>query len=549
VCRIELLLAVLASLAAAGLHFVFLAHAGGFWRDEVNTLNLAASNSLGAMANDSFPILMPLLVRGWLALGGGGSDISLRCLGVVIGVGLLASFWLVAWEAKRSVPILSLALCGLNSTIIVYGDSLRAFGLGSLMAVVLVVAMGSYLRKPSWSRAVCLASIMVLCVKTLFQNVIFAGAICAGGWVVCWRRRSWAPAATILLIAFIAAFSLLPYLSTIARLSLTSPSSGIATLRTEFRLATVLHSLSIAAGFPLKQYVFAWGFFALVALAFAVMAWRTGSSASPARSEQDQVGDGQFLAATTLLAGIVGFAVFLWWAALQTQPWYFLPPMALAAACFELGLPPMRGPAYWSFLTFVALTTLLSVPACWTAVQTRFTNVDLVARRVGTEAATEDLIVVAPWTRGISFARYFVPQTPWQTVPPLEDHSTHRYDLLQKQTQSSSAMRPLFQQIAATLQHGHRVWVIGTMDLPLVPAAIPSYLDPPPLQHTGWSAGPYVRRWTTQAAQFIRNHSRRFVEIPMNISQAINPNEELGIWVAEGWEESEPAFDTQKPKP
>ena len=61
------LVAVFATIAAAGLHIYFLSHAGGFWRDEVNLINLSASHSLREMEMDSFPLLMPLLIHFWLA--------------------------------------------------------------------------------------------------------------------------------------------------------------------------------------------------------------------------------------------------------------------------------------------------------------------------------------------------------------------------------------------------------------------------------------------------------------------------------------------------
>src|ERR1039458_10895302 len=79
---------LLVTLAILGLHFFFLFHAGGFWRDEVNVINLAGSHSLSFMARDSFPVLMPLLIKGWAALGLAGSDLKVRLLGSVIGLGL-----------------------------------------------------------------------------------------------------------------------------------------------------------------------------------------------------------------------------------------------------------------------------------------------------------------------------------------------------------------------------------------------------------------------------------------------------------------------------
>jgi hypothetical protein len=328
---------------------------------------------------------------------------------------------------------------------------------------------------------------------------------------------------------------LLPYWSRIEPLAKSSPTSGISTLRTEFRPAAAFSSLGSAVGFPLGQYVWIWGLLVLVVVASGGKALCAEVAASNSDGREVEGRHARLLAAATLLTGLGGFAVFLWWAALRTQPWYFLPAMALGAACFEMGISPVRRLSYAALTVFVTVTSLLALPYTWRGVQWRFTNADILAQRLAAQAAPGDFVLVTPWNRGISFARYFRIKTPWETVPPLEDHSTHRYDLLQKQTQSSQVMRPVLDRVATTLQAGRRVWVVGTMDMPAPGAPVPSDLGPPPREHTGWSAGPYVRRWTAQAAQFLTNHSRNFVEVPSDETQTINPNETLGLWVAEGW--------------
>jgi len=531
-CRPDWLLAVLVTLAAVWLHVVFLLHAGGFWRDEVNTINVASRHSLGEMANDSFPILMPLVVRGWLALGLGHSDESLRCLGTLVGLSLLAAFWLSAWMGRRAAPLLSLALFGLNTTAIIYGDSLRPWGVGSSLVVVLLAAMCAFLRKPSWRRTALLGAAAILSVQALFQNAIFVAAVCVGGWLVCWRRRAWPRMAKILLVALLAAASLVPYRSRIEPLAKSSPASGVSTLRTEFRPAIAMANLNHTLGFPLDQYVWVWGILGGAVVVLAASRWRADSAQVGVDHGDADVG---LLAGTTLLTGLGGFAIFLWWAALRTQPWYFLPPMALMAACLEVRMP-VRRLYFYGVIVFGALTALLALPFAWRGVHWRFTNVDLIAKQLTAQAAPEDYILVTPWNRGISFARYFNANTPWDTIPPLEDHSTHRYDLLQRQTQTAGVMTPIVERMAATLQVGHRVWVVGEIEPPAIHAAVPADLEPPPLEHTGWSAGPYVRQWTSQAAQFLRNHSREFEEVPISNPGTVNANETLELWVAEKWE-------------
>jgi hypothetical protein len=338
--------------------------------------------------------------------------------------------------------------------------------------------------------------------------------------------------AKILLVALLTAASLAPYRSRIEPLAKSSPSSGISTLRTEFRPAIALANLNQTLGFPLDQYVWVWGLLGGAIVVFAAYRWRTDS----AEAEVDHGdADVRLLAATTLLTSLAGFAIFLWWAALRTQPWYFLPPAALMAACFEVGMPTGRR-FFYGTIVFGALTTVLALPFTWRGVHWRFTNIDIIAKQLAAEAAPEDYILVTPWNRGISFARYFHAKTPWDTIPPLEDHSTHRYDLLQRQTQTSGVMTPVLERMAATLQAGHRVWIVGEIEPPAHHAAVPEDLRSPPLEHTGWSAGPYVRRWTAQATQFLRNQSREFAEVSMLDAGNINSNENLELWAAEKWE-------------
>lgn len=528
--------ALLITLAAACLHFAFLSHAGGFWRDEVNTINLAG-RPLGEMAKDSFPILMPSTVRTWSALGLGASDRTLRLLGVLIGLGILVALWGSAWVGKRSPPMLSLALLGLNATVITYGDSLRPFGLGSLMVVVLIAAMWAFLEQPCWKRAALLAAAAILSVQVVYQNAVLLAAICAGGWCVCWRLRSWSAAGKILVAALAAVSSLLPYLSNVLPLLESSPASGVAYLRTEFRPALAFGSLSSALGFPLPLYTAVWVLIFLAVVGFAVAAWyaRSLSPAShPARLEPEHA---RIFAGTTLLAAWVGFAGFLWFARLRTEPWYFLPPMALTAVCFELGLPAFRRPLALALLGLVAITALADLPFAWRDVRCRFTNIDQVAKRLAGQASLQDFIIVAPWNRGISFERYFKARTPWDTVPPLTDHSTHRYDLVQRQTQAKHPMGPIFERITTALKTGHRVWMAGTVDIPPAGIPLPKDLSPPPRKHTGWSPGPYVRNWTAQTAQFISNHSLQFSQFPLPATGPVNANETLELFVAEGWKD------------
>src|ERR1017187_3141018 len=98
------LAAVLITVAILALHFYFLFHAGGFCGDEVNVINLASSHSLAYMTRDSFPVLLPLLIKGWTALGLAGSDLNLRWLGCLVGLGIVGALWLGGGAGRRAPP-------------------------------------------------------------------------------------------------------------------------------------------------------------------------------------------------------------------------------------------------------------------------------------------------------------------------------------------------------------------------------------------------------------------------------------------------------------
>ena len=530
----EWILAAAASLAAVWLHFYFLGHAGALWRDEVNLVNLASRHSLSEMSKDSFPLLMPLLVSGWTTAGLGQSDLGLRLLGTLIGLGIPAAFWLVAWSSRRA-PLFSLALFGLNLPAIVYGDSLRAFGLGSWLVVLTAAAAWNFLRKPSWLRAGGLALAAALCAQALYQNAVLIAAVCLGAWAVCGWRRDFRAAGKLLLAALFAAASLLPYWKIISGL----PASAVSE-RTGFVPAVAFGNFSAVIGFPKPACAFVWEFLALAVLGFGGAALFARGKPSAAAADKMSPDDLPVFAGATLLAALVGFTGFLWFAALPTQPWYFLPPAALVAVCLDLGLPlpSLNRICRAAFVTLAAAIALLAVPVAQWGLNQRLTNVDVLARQVAAEASPQDFVIVTPWYCGVSFGRYFKSATPWQTLPPLADHSVHRYDLFREQMKTPGALQSEWDQIAAALRGGHRVWIVGNLDIPRPGSRQPADLPPPPLPGYGWSDTPYFENWADQTAWFLENHSLQFERVDAGASENVNVNEDLQLFVARGWKNS-----------
>jgi hypothetical protein len=466
------------------------------------------------MTRDSFPILLPLLVRGWSALGLAGSDLNLRLLGILIGLGMTGALWLAAWTARRAPPLLSLTLLGISGTAIFWEDYLRAYALGSLLILLTLSAMCFLLGKPTWRRTGILSVVAVLGVQALYPNAVFFASIGLGGWMVCWLRKDKGTALKILAAGLVAVISLLPYLGCVLKWR-----QSTAVIRPGFSLVAAADNFNAIAAFPLPQYVWVWKLLGLAVVGLGAAAFFRLPRQSVRSGDRMTPGELQVFASVTLLAALAGYFSFLYFAALITSPWYFLPLLALGAVCFDLGVPVTTLPRLLRTIVFGVLiaTAVIAVPFAARNLNCRFTNVDLVAKRLIEEISPQDYVVVTPWYLGISFDRYYKGAAAWDTLPPVADHSTYRFDLVPVAKETAHAAQPVLDHIARTLQAGHRVWIVGWMRVP--------------------APG---RQAATEAGRFIAAHSQSFAALDLNLKGPTSDYEDESLLRASGWKTSPP---------
>ena len=221
-------LAVFATVAVLALHFYFLNRVGGLYRDEVCSVNLA-QGEFKNITHDSFPVLFPLLLRGWNSLGFCNSDLAARSFGVLMGLCLTATFWVAARWTRRAPPLWSLALVALNAWVIYYSASLRAYGLGTAMIALCTAAGWRFVQNPGRNSWLLFTATAVLSVQTLYQNSVLVAAVCAGASAVAWRGKNFKLVIAIFLAGLVAAISLLPYYANVAGMS-----QSAAPLRMDF---------------------------------------------------------------------------------------------------------------------------------------------------------------------------------------------------------------------------------------------------------------------------------------------------------------------------
>jgi hypothetical protein len=513
-------------------HAVQLGHAGALWRDEAGGVREATLPDFGEtwrmLPQASFPALFPMLVRIWSAAGLGASDFNLRILGFLIGLCLLGALWLNARLMGYRLPVISLGLLAANPAVILWGDSLRAYGCGCVFIVLTLGLIWRLVRAPCRTSLLLAAAAAVLSVQTLYQNAVLVLAACIAGCAVCARHRDWKTAAMVLGVGLAASVSLVPYVPSIIESQhwLLVDKVGFETGRDFAIFASVLGSPPVWL---------LWGWLGLVLMVLG-MGWK----AMREKVLAPEIGreDLPLYSSLVLIAGAAGYYGFLRLAGRVAQPWYFPPLLVCAAAAMDAALATggrlnRVGPLILASATFCVLFPVALREASW-----RLTNIDLLAAEVEKRAEPGDYIVVYPCHFGITFERYYKGQIPWTTVPEIADHRFHRLDLLKEKMGETSPIQPVLDRAAQTLASGRSLWILG--GLPPHPAADDiSPPDPPPApipnNPLGWWEGYYMDAWGRQLEHLIGAHAEHVYVLPEDPAIPIHPYEKLPLYMVTGW--------------
>jgi hypothetical protein len=511
------------------LHILVLLKAGPLWRDEANSVRFAlmpVSEAFSALRYDSFPIGTTAVFHLWTLIS--STDQGFRVAGFLVGLATIAALWWNARTLRLGLPLVSLLLFAANPVAVRYGDSIRPYGLGLLFALIMFGFFARLITTVSARNIVGAAVSAVLCVQCTYQNAVMVLALCLAGLLVAFRKRSYATGGWIIAAGALAALSLVPYLGTIV-----AAREWAIVTRSPTTLEHLWSVMSLALGAQAKFMVPVWGGLSVAAILSAIAFTPTSSAAS---AETENQRDLLIFSMSSFVAVIAGFLILIRVLNLQSQPWYYLPVMAPCAVCLEVLLAPaLRNRSVKSAFEFLMILVIIWVaPGVWSDVQVRATNVDLVAARIAGEAARDDLIVVSPWSMGISFHRAYHGQTPWMGLPPLEDLTIHRYDLLKATMAMDDPMQPLLQAVSKTLSSGNRLWVVGYIAAPPKGQAPPS-IARAPYSPAGWDNDPYVAIWTLQLGSFITSHASSAYLVPIPAPYPVSPLENLRVFVVSGW--------------
>ena len=177
-------------------------------------------------------------------------------------------------------------------------------------------------------------------------------------------------------------------------------------------------------------------------------------------------------AGVTCVVAVPAYAVFLRVLSYYTQPWYYITLTILVASAFDVIFGAWRDGATASrilrglrLIVAVALICLAALPA-WEEMPIRHTNVDLVADKLRSDATKDDLIVTSHWQYAVSLYRYYHGPAEVITLPPIDDHRFHRYDLALRQMRTAEPLQPAYARMEEVLRGGHKVFVVGGLPPP-----------------------------------------------------------------------------------
>jgi hypothetical protein len=551
----------LLSLFMVWVHGERLAHAGAMWRDEAAAVNLATLPSLRDVyrlfPHEAFPLAVPLSIRLYARVAG-DSDAALRGFGMAIGLALAGALWVSARAAGRTLPLLSLALLGSSAPFVVFGDSLRGYGLGSLCIVLGFAALAWLLARPApWPAAAALIA-LIGAVQCLLGNAALVAALCVAAAVAALAGGLRRVAMAAMGCGLAAALSLLPYAAPLR-------AAGSWNVVVVYHAGLVLIARVLLAALGPA----AWVWLPLIALAVVGTAWelargrrspaagdaapmpsaaaRTMTAPADRAGESAAGGVSRDVRLFAVLAIIMGIAAQLWFLdflAYTPRAWYDLPLLALVACALEplvagLGRAArFRGCARWVRLALALLLAGAMLPSELPRLRMRMTNADLVAGRLAAEAAAGDLVVVSPWYFGVSFQRYYHGPAAWVTLPDISDHTIHRYDLLKARLASARPIDDVLASVRRTLAAGRRVWLVGQLRVPPRDQAPPVF-PPAPATPWGWNDYPYGISWGLQLGALLRDHAGSLAVVPVPAADPVSSLERLTLAVASGWRSGE----------
>jgi hypothetical protein len=532
--RAETSLAVLFTAAAIAFHCVSALSAGGLWRDEANTVGLATlpviQDVWSNLQYDSFPVGWILFVRVLARVVGAMNDPAFRAAGMVIGLILLGMLWLNARAFKYRTPLISLALFALNPSVIRWGDSLRAYGAGMALAILIGITIWRFVERPDTKRFVLAAISAIAGVQVLYYNAPVVLAFCTAGFAVAILARNYRLSLGVILVGALAALSLLAYVPVVRSAATWNPLVTIPNYDHSWFFEKLSDAIAPAGGWATTTWLFVtltaiWLFVRQVVL-------------KPLELSVQDRRKIEFAVIALIVISLSQY-VFLKTLSYVTQPWYYVTLLAVVSVTVDiifgtLMISPRMRIARLGVAILIATVTALPATQY---LRMRMTNVDVAAKSISNQAKSTDLVVVVPWYVGVSFDHYYSGAAPFITIPSIPFHRFHRYDLIaaeMRRSDQAKTLESVLEHIHATLADGKMVFLVS--DGPVWKLNEPEKLLPPvDIAHDGWKAPLYHQQWSAILGSALRKHAGSISAPMRDPVHRVSGYENVQLTVIRGW--------------
>ncbi len=515
--RVEWAVALLLTVWVVTLHVTYLFHAGPLWRDECGTIAFA-SMPFGEMWDhlqyDNFPPFFEWIARIWLSLFS-ASDFSFRILGLIVGLTILGVLWFSARLLGARTPLLALAFFALNPLALRVGDSMRPYGLGFALVILTIGVVWKFvtIRNAKWF--VIASVVATLAVQCLYQNAFYIAIAVLAAAAVCLWKKDRKTAGKCFAIGAIAALFFAPHLPNIHK---GGQVRDITRVPVGYDLLSQAFNELLTAAKPLMQPVY---------LAVFVTTLVVGLFVAFRFKKLNVI----YAVVVIVLAVLFQFTLLMQ-LGLPPRSWYFLILLGPLMLCADGIWSALGSRVQISRIALVLAVATVCASACWSGVQLRQTNIDLIAAKLKAEKKPGDIVLAAAWFNGVSLCRYY-PQTNFTTLPPMEEIRIHRYDLMKRAMQSPDPIGPLETQIIQTLRSGHTLWIVGSLKFPQPGETVSQF--PPYHTGIGINDAAYYYSWSARLGKLVQEHALKGDIVTPAAPGPVNPMENINLIAVTGW--------------
>jgi len=495
------------------LHYYRLIHAGALWRDEISTLLVATSNNLvdayWNQSTDSFPFLFAIFLRVWICLNPFAitipeQDLWIRTFGALCGLFLGFS---MLWPHRKGdffFPFFTFSLFIFNPMIVVWGDSLRAYGLGSAFLVLFVYQIQKDVLEDSSKLPLLAAFFSFLSVWALYGNVFLIIAVTLSGMLTCLYAGEWGKARNLFLVGMVSCLSLVLNFPVILRMmqikDLVDHHIGLMVA-----IGSLMNFLR--AGGPEQIYIWLLGILGFLVGMVCLLLVRNRNNTRQAYSKD------AIFPLLTLFFVILFHFVYVLEIGQVPQVWYFIPPAAIMVFLFDTMLATAsRKRHYLKFflVPIFAFVFSLSFSAKLRTLSQSMTNIDVAVAQISKRSLPHDVLLVADPFQASTALRYAKDDLDvqiWPSCQKYEMRSQGRIPLLALMQNGDDAIRPLLELLMSRLRDGGSVWFLGC------PAIPDPQINPPStaqisVSSDSWKPGPFLFCWNAQTTAFLMRNAQ-----------------------------------------